>query len=191
MKQIKILTLFGESGAGKDTIQQWMVSHLPGTKGIVSCTTRPKRDYEIDGKDYHFLTNEEFAIKVLDGTMLEATSFNDWFYGTAINELDASLINIGIFNIQGIECLLQDSRLKIIPVYVLTRDKTRLIRALNREENPDCLEICRRFSTDKKDFDDISFEYIEFDNEGASIGGDAKKQAQAKSLLNYFDAPID
>ena len=101
MNKYKLIALFGESGAGKDTIQKWMVSKLEGTKGIVSYTTRPKRDYEVEGKDYHFLTNEEFAIKVLDGTMLEATSFNDWFYGTSIDELDKDKINIGVFNIHG------------------------------------------------------------------------------------------
>ena len=45
MEKIKILALFGESGAGKDTIQQWMVSALPETKGIVSCTSRPDRKF--------------------------------------------------------------------------------------------------------------------------------------------------
>ena len=136
MEKIKILALFGESGAGKDTIQQWMVSALPETKGIVSCPSRPKRDYEVEGKDYHFLTADVFAEKILDGSMLEATVFNDWCYGTAMEELDPNKVNIGVFNIQGIECLLGDSRLEVKPVYVFVTGKTRLIRALEREKNP-------------------------------------------------------
>lgn len=187
MNKYKLIALFGESGAGKDTIQQWMVSYLPNTKGIVSYTTRPKRDYEVEGKDYHFLTNEEFAVKVLDGTMLEATSFNDWFYGTAIDELDIEKINIGVFNINGIECLLEDSRIDIIPVYVAVSDKTRLIRALNREANPNCEEICRRFQADKKDFSLLDFNFHIIKNEGASIHGDAIKQQCAQDLLTLFD----
>ena len=176
MEKIKILALFGKSGSGKDTIQKWMVSTLPNTKGIISCTTRPKRDYEIDGIDYHFLLPTEFAKKVLDGTMLEATSFNDWFYGTPIDELDKNYINVGVFNIQGIECLLGDSRLDVLPVMVEVGDVIRLKRSLSRENNPNCKEICRRFLTDEKDFSEIPFEYILFDN--------SRKQAEFYNLQN-------
>ena len=84
MDKYKVIALFGKSGAGKDTIQKWIVSNIPDINGIISCTTRPKRDYEEEGKDYFFLTNEDFAEKVLDGSMLEATEFRDWFYGTPI-----------------------------------------------------------------------------------------------------------
>lgn len=85
MNKIKVIALFGKSGAGKDTIQKRIVSSYPDEVcGIVSCTTRPKRDYEIDGIDYHFITNEAFAKHVLDGTMIEATDFRGWFYGTPI-----------------------------------------------------------------------------------------------------------
>lgn len=162
----KIIALFGESGSGKDTIQQWIVSNVPNTKGIVSCTTRPKRDYETEGKDYHFLSEIEFAEKILNGSMLEATSFNGWHYGTALDELSTDMINIGVFNPQGIECLLEDSRLEIFPIHIYARDKTRLIRSLTREEEPDCYEICRRFQTDMEDFCDIKFDYQVIFNEG-------------------------
>lgn len=185
-EKIKILALFGESGAGKDTIQQWIVSNFPNTKGIVSCTTRPKRDYEIDGKDYHFLTDEKFAEKILDGSMLEATSFNGWHYGTALDELDKEKINIGVFNPQGIECLLEDKRLHLLPIYVFVPDKIRLIRALEREQDPDCVEICRRFQTDLKDFSDISFGYESINNNGAPIRSDAEKQRRVMYILNQF-----
>ena len=41
----------------------------------------------------------------------------------------------------------------------------RIIRQLNREEEPDCAEICRRFQTDEKDFDDLEFDYHVIRNE--------------------------
>ena len=154
----KILAFFGESAAGKDTLAK-VLAERDEFHAVVSCTTRPKRDYEQDGVDYHFLTTEEFTKKVLDGTMLEATEFRNWFYGTPIESLKADKINVGVFNISGIECLLKDSRLEVIPVYIACEDKTRLLRSLNRETTPDCEEICRRFLTDKKDFEDIPFEY--------------------------------
>ena len=159
----KVLALFGKSGAGKDTIQKWLTTNY-NMNGIISCTTRPPRDYERDGIHYHFLSNEEFAQKVLNMSMLEATVFNDWCYGTPIESLKEDKINVGVFNIQGIECLLQDNRLDILPIFIDCSDKKRLLRYIKREKVPNCLEICRRFITDEKDFSDINFDYITFDN---------------------------
>lgn len=164
-KKIKIIALFGESASGKDTIQKLLTEKYPLTfNPIISCTTRPKRDNEEEGIDYYYLTNEQFAENVLNGEMLEATSFNDWFYGTRLQELNKDKINVGVFNIEGIECLLQDNRLEVYPVYIYATDKIRLLRSLSREKNPNCHEICRRFLADEKDFDDIDFTYITFNN---------------------------
>lgn len=150
--KIKIIALFGKSGSGKDTIQKWIAANSPAVHPIVSCTTRPPRDYEEDGKDYIFLSIEEFSKKVINGTMLEATEFRGWFYGTPLDSLDPDKLNVGVFNIAGIDALLEDSRLEVYPVIVYAPDKVRLLRSLMREETPDCAEICRRFDTDNKDF---------------------------------------
>ena len=156
----KIIALFGESGAGKDTIQNWLTEYFPDeAHKIVSCTTRPPRDYEKNGVDYHFIDTEFFAQKVLDGSMLEATTFNSWGYGTPIDSLEKDKINIGVFNIAGIECLLEDPRLEVMTIWVKTSPVTRLTRALDRESEPDCEEICRRFLADVKDFSNIPFDY--------------------------------
>lgn len=167
MDKIKILALFGKSASGKDSIQKWIVSNYPRlTNKIVSCTTRPPRSGEQDGVDYFFLSDEEFAKKVLDGSMLEATSFREWFYGTALDQLDPDKINVGVFNLTGVECILDDPRLDVVPVWIYASDKTRLRRSLDREDNPDCKEICRRFLADEKDFEEADdFDYFGWVNE--------------------------
>lgn len=169
-KKYKILALFGKSGAGKDTIKKWLTINC-NMDEIISCTTRPMRDYEKDGIDYHFLSNEKFAQKVLDLSMLEATCFNNWFYGTPLESLNKDKVNVGVFNIQGIECLIQDPRLDVVPVYIYSNDKIRLIRNLEREKNPNCQEICRRFLADEQDFSNIDFSYVLFNNNGGTIKG--------------------
>lgn len=160
---IKVIAFFGPSSSEKDTLAK-ILSKRSDVNEIISCTTRPKRDYEKEGIDYYFISTAEFGEKVINGTMLEATSFRDWFYGTPLESLKEDKINIGVFNKQGIECLLSDNRLEIIPVYIACEDKKRLMRSLERETNPDCEEICRRFLADKKDFESIDFEYLTFYN---------------------------
>lgn len=181
--KIKILALFGKSASGKDTIQKWIVENFPElTKGIISCTTRPPRSGEQDGVNYFFLSDEEFAKKVLDGSMLEATSFREWLYGTALDQLDPDKINIGVFNLTGIECILNDHRLEVAPVWVHASDKTRLMRSLSREDQPDCKEICRRFLADEKDFDEMDdFDYFGWVNE------DSEEHASWEYRIVQFD----
>ena len=92
--------------------------------------------------------------------MLEATVFNDWCYGTSIDNLSNDKINIGVFNPEGAGLLRDRDNIKLTLIYIEARDKDRLIRQLMREANPDVHEIVRRFSTDEKDFNDESTQTI-------------------------------
>lgn len=163
--KIKVIALFGPAGSGKDYLLHEIMKVDSNLHEIVSCTTRPKREGEINGVNYYFLTNQEFYNKVDNGDMLEAVCFNDWWYGTPIDALDEHFINIGVFNIEGIRCMLEDSRLEIYPVAVTARAKTRLIRQLTREENPNIREIFRRYDADERDFSFVDFEYAIVKNE--------------------------
>ena len=165
MEKYKVVAILGKSAAGKDTIQNWLVNTDANIKKIVSCTTRPKRDYEEDGKDYYFISVEEFTYKLLEGSMLEAVSFKDNFYGSCLSELDKNKINIAVFELNGIYALLEDPRIDLMCIYIDVDDKVRLLRALKREQNPDCLKICERFLEENKVFADLSgFNYVVFNN---------------------------
>lgn len=167
----QIVALIGKAGAGKDSMQKATCElHPLMFHPIVSCTTRPAREGEIEGVDYHYITLNEFTRKVLNGDMLEATEFRDWFYGTTLESLSKDKINIGVFNPAGVEALLEDSRLDVTVFEVVAPDKQRLMRYLNREENPDCAEMCRRYFTDEKDFADLDFDRYQIDNwDGANL----------------------
>ena len=155
-----VVCLVGKSGSGKDTLAK-RLAELPGWNNIVSCT---KREYEVDGKDYYFVTNEEFAQKVLNGDMLEATCFNNWHYGTMKSALQDG-INVGVWNPEGYDCLREtvkfDKDVKLFAYYLQCDDKMRLLRQLNREEHPDVHEIVRRFGTDEEDFEWLEEDDIE------------------------------
>lgn len=154
-----IIALTGMAGVGKDKMLKAVLKRMPGLHEIVSCTTRPMREGEKEGVNYFYLTKEQFAEKVLNMEMLEATCFNDWFYGTALQSLDETVVNIGVFNPDGIDALLESPLVNVKVYYVQATDKNRLIRQLNREENPDVDEIVRRFKADKENFADIDYEY--------------------------------
>ena len=61
-------------------------------------------------------------------------------------------INIGVFNTSSLDIILHDDRFEVVPIYIDVPAKERIIRALNREDNPDINEIFRRYQTDTQDF---------------------------------------
>ena len=178
----KLLILFGKSAAGKDTMLHYLEKAIPNSHIIVSHTSRPPRDYEIQDKDYHFVSLQEFE-KLRDNyEMLEYTYFNGWYYGTHKSEIKPDVINIGVFNPTGVYTLTHDwsDQIDILPVYIQVDDKTRLLRSLTREICPDCHEICRRFLADEAQFSQFEnkFDYEIFLNDSEyDYGYDAKFHA--------------
>lgn len=152
-QRYKVIALMGKSGSGKDTILRAALEQFPELfHEVISCTTRPPRDYEEYGKDYYFLTPVEFADAIYGGEMIEATVFNDWGYGTKLDALKLDKINLGVWNPEGVQLLLEDSRVEVVIIEIQAEDKVRLMRSLEREKDADCVEICRRFSADQADF---------------------------------------
>ena len=160
----KIIALIGESGSGKDTLLKHILAEAPDLHEIIPCTTRPKREGEIDGVNYFFTTPEAFGEKVLHYEMLECTVFNDWFYGTSFDSVRSDCVNIGVFNPTGVEALMERPDVEIKVFKICADAKTRLLRQLNREDNPDVDEIVRRYTADKLDFMDLDFPYIDIYN---------------------------
>lgn len=161
----KIIALIGKAGSGKDTMMHKVLERNPNLHEIVSCTTRPRREGEVEGVNYFYLTPEQFGDKVLHDEMLEATCFNDWFYGTSYESLRSDVVNIGVFNPAGIESLLERRDVTVHIFYVTASPKNRLLRQLNREKEPDVDEIIRRYKADEIDFADLNFEYDVLYNE--------------------------
>lgn len=168
MDKIKVIAICGKAGSGKDTIMRLLFESHPDSNlnKIIPVTTRPMREGESDWDPYHFITKEKYSEWLLAGQLIEATSFRDWFYGTHLNALDATKVNIGVFNLEAIEYLMQNDRLDVTVVFILASSKTRLLRQLNREDNPDVEEIIRRYGADEADFQalGIDYEYLTLDN---------------------------
>lgn len=152
MNKYKVIAICGKSASGKDTLLRDIMTHYPWLHKIINTTTRPPRENEVDGKNYHFVSLEAFAHADIMGKMIEVAQFREWFYGTSIDALDPNEINIGVFNPAGVYALTQRDDIDLYIVQVEASGKTRLLRSLTREDNPDVDEIVRRYLADKEDF---------------------------------------
>lgn len=77
-----ILLISGPSGAGKSTLYHELMRREPSLAFSVSATTRRPREGEVDGVDYHFVSDDEFDRLVADGEFLEWARVHDRRYGT-------------------------------------------------------------------------------------------------------------
>lgn len=87
----KLVVISAPSGAGKTTIAREILNRHPEMLFSVSATTRPRRDYEVDGKDYFFLTTEQFEVYIREGRLVEWEEIYGHYYGTLKSEVDHAL----------------------------------------------------------------------------------------------------
>lgn len=161
----KIFYILGKSSTGKDTIYKNILEDKElNLKDIILYTTRPIRDGEINGKSYHFVSDEEYVKIKESGAIIEERSYDTmhgvWRYFTVKDE------NIDLdkndYIIIGVLKSFTDTRDyfgkdKVVPIYIEVEDGLRLQRALNREKKPEnrrFKEMCRRYLADSDDFAD-------------------------------------
>lgn len=85
----KIIVITAPSGAGKTSIVKKLLTHLPQLSFSVSATTRSRRDNEVDGKDYYFLSVADFQEKIRAGAFAEYEEvYTGQFYGTLHAEIE-------------------------------------------------------------------------------------------------------
>ena len=90
-----LIVLSGPSGVGKGTVREALFK-IPGHDLVysVSMTTRAPRDGEVDGREYFFVSEEEFKKNIEEGNMLEYAKFVGNYYGTPLKEVNKQL-NLG------------------------------------------------------------------------------------------------
>lgn len=157
----KIFYLMGKSASGKDTIYKKIKEQMPELKTIVIYTTRPIREGEMEGVEYHFVNDDKLQEFQKAGKVIELREYNTvhgvWKYFTADDgQFDAedNYIAIGTLeSYKGMREHLGEERL--VPIYIEVDDGVRLERALQRERKqaePKYEEMCRRFLADAADF---------------------------------------
>ena len=87
----KLIVLSGPSGVGKGTVLRALLDVCPNTRRCVTCTTREPRPGEVDGKDYHFLSEQEFRQRIDEGYFLEYAQVHLNLYGTPLSHVQTML----------------------------------------------------------------------------------------------------
>ena len=139
-----MILLVGKSATGKDTIRQ-QLNNL-GIPSVVTYTTRPMREGEIDGVTYHFV----------DASKFRATG-ETWYYGSALEDLKDN--SVMIVNPDGLKVIKNILGNKAVSFLITAKDEVIKNRQIKRGDN--LKEAERRLEADNKDFKNIE-QYIDF-----------------------------
>lgn len=91
MKRGLLIVVSGASGTGKGTVCKKILDELPEVAYSISATTRAPRPGEVDGKEYYFLSRDEFQAWIDAGKFLEFADVYGNFYGTPLNKIEERL----------------------------------------------------------------------------------------------------
>ena len=154
-----VLILCGKSGSGKDSILKRLVAEYEYAP-IVSYTTRPMRDGEVDGREYNFVTNEDFWEMIKNDELIEYRKYNTlvggepatWYYGLRKQDLMPDESYVVVLDMDGarsfIEYYGEDN---CFPCYIEASEDIRKSRARIRGSF-DETEWDRRVAADNSDF---------------------------------------
>ena len=170
----KIFYIMGKSATGKDTVYKEILKRFSDLKTIVMYTTRPIRENETDGVEYHFRTISEMERLKESGKMIELrvyqTIAGPWYYFTMDDgqfdlSKDQNCLMIG--TLESYEKMIQYFGNEfLVPVYIEVPDGIRLKRATEREamqKKPNFREVCRRYLADEDDFTEDRLKHLGID----------------------------
>ena len=176
----KIFCLMGKSSSGKDTIYRELFKRPDiSLKKIIPYTTRPIREGEEEGREYHFCNEDQVtqlqnADKIVELRTYD-TVYGVWKYFTVddgqVNLEDNSYLLIGTLETYR-KIRQYYGAAQVVPVYIEVEDGERLLRAIAREKEqmiPKYTEMCRRFLADSEDLSEENLKEagvsVRFENE--------------------------
>jgi guanylate kinase len=149
-----VFIISAPSGSGKSTLTHRLVQEVPLLRFSISYTTRPPRGQECHGKDYFFISREEFEARVQKGEFLEHAEVFGHFYGTHTGELErAAAENVDLIldiDVQGARQLKEKSP-AAVSIFILPPSRQALeerLRARSQDSEP---VIARRLRDAKEE----------------------------------------
>jgi len=156
MQKGYLFVIVGPGGAGKNTLMNDVLEQMSHLSQLATATTRPKRPGEVDGKERHFLTPEQFKEMIENKQLLEYQEVTkDRFYGipraSVENKINQGEDLIADIDVKGAETLRQTYNDNIVVVFVnvpgnTTDEQLSILRERMEERNEDPDVIKQRLS---------------------------------------------
>lgn len=155
MKKPFVLIVSGPTGAGKTELVKWLLMTYPKLfKRSISATTRPERPGEVGGRDYHFLSREEFQARIELGDFLEyAVVHGEHLYGTLVSSvvdvLDSGISPVLTIDVQGHALARKIPAISgdIFSVFITVSDVEVLVERLRRRGDTSEADIRQRLKS--------------------------------------------
>ena len=182
-----MLVLSSPSGAGKSTIARNLLRDDPDISLSVSVTTRARRGSEIDGKDYHFISEREFEIMRDNGRLLEWAEVHGNYYGTPFDPVQQAMDEGRdmLFDIDWLGALqmFDAARADIVSIFILPPSMEELRnRLVRRAEDADDV-IARRLENSKVEMEHWNeYEYPLINDDLDACFADVKAILRAERL---------
>ncbi|HLO11516.1 MAG TPA: hypothetical protein VK190_04605 [Pseudoneobacillus sp.] len=151
----KIFVLIGKSASGKSSFAKDICEKI-NIQQIISCTSRPPRQNEVNGIDYNFLNIEDFN----SNDFIACETYKNWKYGVRKTDVERPRNSIIVLTPSGFREFKEQWGDRVVGIYLMSKTLDRVQRSMDRDRiDPETMtEIVRRLRTDDQDFYEFEFE---------------------------------
>lgn len=184
-----LIILAGPAGVGKSTLCERLVAEVPGFERVITATTRPPRPNEVNGRDYHFLSEAEFDRRLRAGDFLEwAWVHRKYRYGTLKSAVldrlphTSLVMNVDVQGVRSIRAAAAGIPLlqrRLVTIFIAPDSLDVLRQRLEGRGPLPAEELARRLQSAELELAErYSYDYI--------IHSSTKEQ-DFRALLDYWD----
>ena len=159
-----LIVISGPSGAGKDTVMQRMQERGLPFHFVVTATTRPKRTNEVHGRDFLFISKEEFARMIDDDELIEHAIVYGDYKGIPKQQVREALAS-GMDVVMRVDVQGAESVRKMAPealmIFITTESETELVQRLETRKTETADSLAIRIATARKELKRVeAFDYV-------------------------------
>ena len=159
-----LIVISGPSGAGKDTVMQRMKERGLPFHFVVTATTRPRRNNEIHGKDYFFVSKEEFARMIDEDELIEHAMVYGDYKGIPKQQVREALATgkdvVMRIDVQGAETVRKLAP-QALMIFIATENEEDLVRRLTTRKTETVDSLALRIATARKELNRVeAFDYV-------------------------------